>query len=189
MAKRTTKREGDVCDIKITLKGTKPPIWRRVRCRANTDLADLHDIIQRAMGWGNYHLWEFVIGGTSHPGPGLESASSRGRGLHTDLRAIADEGHKRFVYIYDMGDSWEHQVVIEKLLPAEEGVSYPVCVAGKRACPPEDCGGVWGYEELLEMIQDPDHPEHERMLEWVGGSLAPEAFNIEAVNRRLKAAC
>jgi hypothetical protein len=80
-------------------------------------------------------------------------------------------------YVYDFGDDWVHKVVVEKVLPADPRISYPVCVAGKRACPPEDCGGVWGYREFLAAISDPDHPEHEEMLEWVGGAFDPEEFD------------
>jgi Plasmid pRiA4b ORF-3-like protein len=92
----------------------------------------------------------------------------------------------KFHYTYDMGDGWEHEILVEKILPADPQVRYPICITGKRACPPEDCGGVWGYASLLETIQNPDHPEHEEMLEWVGGEFDAEAFDQDAVNQVLK---
>ena len=88
-------------------------------------------------------------------------------------------------YLYDFGDSWEHDIVVEKVGPPEPDTSYPLCLAGKRACPPEDSGGVWGYADLLEALADPASPEHDDMLDWLGGPIDPEAFELEAVNRRL----
>jgi Plasmid pRiA4b ORF-3-like protein len=102
------------------------------------------------------------------------------------LAEIASSPKTKFIYEYDFGDSWEHEVLIEKILPPETGVRYPNCLTGKHACPPEDCGGVWGYAGLLETIQDSHHPDHEEMLEWVGGSFDPEAFDLDTVNRELK---
>jgi hypothetical protein len=92
----------------------------------------------------------------------------------------------KFRYVYDFGDNWRHDIVVEKVLDPEEGVKYPVCIGGKRNCPPEDVGGPWGYDDFLEAIQDPQHPEHESMLEWVGGSFDPEEFSIDEVNNVLK---
>jgi Plasmid pRiA4b ORF-3-like protein len=92
----------------------------------------------------------------------------------------------KFLYTYDMGDSWEHEVLVEKVLPADSQVRYPVCLTGKRACPPENCGGVGGYALFLEAIQDPGHPDYEALLEWVGGEFDPEAFDVDAVNRMLR---
>jgi Plasmid pRiA4b ORF-3-like protein len=90
------------------------------------------------------------------------------------------------VYEYDFGDGWEHVVLLEKVLPPEQGVDYPRCTAGKRACPPEDVGGVWGYESFLETIRDPSHPEHDDMLEWAGGEFDPEQFDLNAANEALR---
>ena len=92
----------------------------------------------------------------------------------------------RFVYEYDFGDSWEHQIVVEKVLVPEAGVRYPVCLAGKRACPPEDVGGIWGYAEFLEAMRDPEHTEHETMLAWIGGAFDAQAFDLEGINQRLR---
>jgi hypothetical protein len=101
--------------------------------------------------------------------------------------STAFSGQKsRFVYEYDFGDSWEHGIVIEKILPPETGVKYPRCIAGKRACPPEDVGGVWGYAEFLEAIRDPAHEDHAASLEWVGEEFDPEAFLLEEINQELR---
>ena len=92
----------------------------------------------------------------------------------------------KFIYLYDFGDSWEHELLIEKVLEAEAGVDYPICTKAKRACPPEDCGGIWGYHDFVEAVQDPEHPEHEEMLEWVGGSFDPEEADPEEINEQLQ---
>jgi hypothetical protein len=102
------------------------------------------------------------------------------------LSQLVAQGIKKFLYVYDMGDSWEHIIQIEKTLPAEIGVKYPRCIDGKRACPPEDCGGPWGYCDLLEIIQDPNHPEYEERIEWIGGEADPEAFDLDEVNAELR---
>ena len=91
-----------------------------------------------------------------------------------------------FFYLYDFGDSWEHEVLVEKVLSAEAGVDYPICIKAKRACPPEDCGGSWGYQEFVEIIQDTEHPEHASMLEWVGGYFDPEDAEFDEINPCLK---
>jgi hypothetical protein len=103
------------------------------------------------------------------------------------LSHITDQGVKKLSYGYDMGDNWDHTIEIQKTLPAEAGARYPRCVDGKRACPPEDCGEPWGYADLLESIQNPKHEQHAELLEWVGGEFDPEAFDVDAVNKELKA--
>lgn len=104
----------------------------------------------------------------------------------TKLSKVVTREKSGFAYEYDFGDSWEHQILVEKILPPEPGGQYPVCLAGKRACPPEDCGGIWGYDELLETIRDPLHEEYESMMEWLGGSFDPEEFDDDLVNRLLR---
>ena len=102
------------------------------------------------------------------------------------LSQVVARGHKKFSYVYDFGDNWDHTILVEKVLPAEAGVRYPRCTAGKRACPPEDCGGAWGYVDFLDAIKNPKHEQHAGMLEWIGGEFDPEAFDIEAVNEGLR---
>jgi hypothetical protein len=178
-----------VYQLKITLRGVRPPVWRRFLVSDATTLHQLHWIIQTAMGWTNSHLHQFIFGGEYYSEPifeldgwGLEIKNEKG----VRLRALGLEPKRKFAYEYDFGDSWEHEISVEKALAPEAGARYPQCVAGKRACPPEDCGGVWGYAHFLEVINDPSDPEHEEMLEWAGGSFDPEAFSIEEVNEALR---
>lgn len=183
-----TKRtdESAVYQLKVTLKGSKPPIWRRIQVRGSTTLARLHRILQIVMGWEEAHLHQFIVDGIYYGEPDpdwdLDIKSERRVRLEQIVSAVKD----RFIYEYDFGDSWEHIIVVEKILPAEAGQRYPRCLTGRRACPPEDVGGVWGYLYFLEAISDAQHPEHEAMLEWVEDDFDPEAFDQEAVNRQLK---
>lgn len=192
----STKRKGSAKEptattiyrLKITLKNTKPPIWRRLLVSADSTLGELNCVFQAAMGWTNSHLHQFTIDGMRYSDPqfGLDDYGSPVVDeFSVTLRDAAPDVGKRFLFEYDFGDGWEHDVVVEKIVPAEPGQSYPFCVAGKRACPPEDCGGVWGYAELLEAIADPEHDQHEELLEWVGGEFDPEAFEVEELNRGL----
>ena len=190
MAKSRKAAEQLVYQIKVTLKGSKPPIWRRIQVTEGTTLGRLHGILQAVMGWWDYHLHGFTVAGReygiSDPEYDIfdEPVADEQRARLGQL--VSGEGF-RFTYVYDFGDTWEHEVLIEKTSHTESGVRYPVCVGGKRACPPEDCGGIWGYYELLEAIQDPDHPEHEELKEWLGDEFDPDDFDIDAVNRRCQA--
>lgn len=154
---------------------------------SNISLAKLHEIIQAAMGWYDCHLYEFEIHGQTYGQPlpdfdDLHIKSDRTLSLN---QFVTGEKFK-FPYLYDMGDSWDHQILVEKVLPIDPEVRYPICIKGKRACPPEDCGGVWGYADFLETIRDPQHSDHETMLEWIGGEFDSEAFDLEAANWRLQ---
>jgi hypothetical protein len=175
-----------IYQLKVTLKDSKPPIWRRVLVPGDTTLAKLHRILQVAMGWEDSHLHQFIVGGVYYgePDPGFGDAMKSERKVK--LNQIAPNEKDRFTYEYDFGDSWEHQIVVERILPPVPDVRLPACITGKRACPPEDCGGVWGYGSLLETIADPKHPEREEMIEWLGGEFDPEAFDLKAINERLK---
>jgi len=176
-----------IYQIKVTLKGSKPPIWRRIQVRSDITLSRLHMILQEAMGWWNAHLHLFAVGQTEYglPDPDFGFEGMRDERM-VKLNQIATGEGARFIYEYDFGDSWEHVLLVEKVLPPEEGVQYPICTKGRRACPPEDVGGIWGYEEFLEAIQDPDHPEHEEYLEWIGDEFDPEEFDLDAINERLR---
>ena len=175
-----------IYQIKVTLKDSKPPIWRRIQVPCNITLAELHHILQAVMGWWDYHLHQFIVGRTYYgvPSPDYDYMEMRDES-QVRLDQIADEGSK-FVYEYDFGDSWEHVLLVEKILSPEPGQQYPVCIKGKRARPPEDVGGVWGYSDFLEAIQNPDHPEHDEYLEWVGGEFDPEAFDLDEINAALR---
>ena len=186
----TTKGTTDtpIYQIKVTLEGSKPPIWRRLLVRSDITLADLHRILQAAFGWGDCHLHQFIVGETYFgvPDPDYDSYMKMHDERKVTLRQIAP-GEGKFRYEYDFGDSWLHQVLVEKLLPPEPSQDYPLCVKGRRACPPEDVGGIWGYYYFLEAIADPDHEEHDEYLEWIGGEFDPEAFDLEEINQALRA--
>ncbi len=173
-----------VYQLKITLAGIKPLIWRRVEID-DCSLLDLHEVIQVCMGWDSSHLWRFEVGGHQYGeemGGDLDFLPAH----RTKLSQLVHRGVKKFKYVYDFGDNWEHLIQIERVLEADPTVEYPRCVKGSRSGPPEDCGGPWGYADLLEAIQNPDHPEHEEMLEWVGGDFDPEAFDLDEVNEELE---
>ena len=175
-----------IYQIKVTLKEIRPPIWRRLEVLSDTTLEELHVILQVAMGWGNYHLHQFTIGGIEYGQPDPDYGSEVEDERKVKLNQVAPEENAKFIYEYDFGDSWQHTVLIEKILPVEKGKHYPICVKGKRACPPEDVGGPWGYTNFIEAVLKLGHPEHEDMLEWVGGEFDPDAFSIEEINENLK---
>ncbi len=182
------KASSRVYQFKVTLKGIRPPIWRRIQVPDNYTFWDLHVAIQDAMGWMDCHLHEFTVPDPRGGAPVRIGVPDPEYGFHAVLpeekQRISDwffvEG-KPAVYTYDFGDDWEHTVKLEKILPREEGEDYPRCVRGKRACPPEDCGGPWGYLQLLEVLADPGHEEYEEMLEWLGEDYEPEWFHPEEV--------
>jgi hypothetical protein len=175
-----------VYQLKVALKAIEPPIWRRIRVRGGILLPRLHTVIQRAMGWRDAHLHEFIIrdvryGEPEPDEPHYEVEPER----NFSLREVAPLAGLRFEYVYDLGDGWLHDVLVERIDEAPEPLLSPVCLAGERACPPEDCGGFPGYAELLEILRDPDHPEHEERLGWLGRRFDPEAFALAVVNRKL----
>jgi len=187
MSPRKAPSDDTIYQLKITLKDAKPPIWRRVQVSSNITLAKLHKVIQAAMGWYDCHLHEFEVDGQIYGQPmsdldDLDIKSDRTLRLN---QFVIGEKFK-FPYLYDMGDAWEHQILVERILPADPEARYPICIKGKRNCPPEDCGGVWGYGAFLEAIRDPQHPEHDLLLEWIGGDFDAEAFDLEATNSRLR---
>lgn len=186
MPKRKKSAFGHIYQMKVTLRGSKPPIWRRIEVSDTITLQGLHEIIQITMGWQGYHLHQFTVDGIEYGVPdgdfGLDDMLDESA---VTLQAIIDREPMSFYYLYDFGDGWEHEILVEKKLPAEAGISYPRCLKGKRACPPEDCGGIWGYTDLLEVLREPEHPEYEHMREWTGEDFDPDAFDLEAVNADL----
>lgn len=187
MAKTESKQE-HVYQIKITLKGSKPPIWRRFQVTGDTTLQKLHGIIQIVMGWENSHLHQFIIGGKEFGEPDSEF-DDFGPGTFNEkkfkLNNVVKKEKQRFEYQYDFGDDWRHDILIEKILPLDPSIKYPVVLDGKRACPPEDCGGVWGYEDILEIIGNPKHEQYEEIMDWLGGEFDPEEFQVDQVNKYL----
>lgn len=187
-ARRAPVGTGPSYQLKISLLEIEPEIWRRLLVRHGVRLDRLHQIFQVAMGWTNSHLHEFRVGDTRYgePDPEYDEGDVRDE-RSVGLFEVAPKVNDVFLYEYDFGDSWEHLVVIEKILtPEESSADLPVCLAGARACPPEDCGGVPGYERFLQAIGDATHEEHGEMLAWVGGRFDPEAFDLGKVNRQLR---
>jgi len=181
------KKSGEkrVYQLKVTLRDIRPPIWRRIQVTSDTNLQYFHEVLQTVMGWYGGHLHEFEVFGKAYGDPDVMEGEVLDEMSITLGQLITGEKGKLH-YVYDFGDSWEHEILVEKILPVEKGTHYPVCLAGKRACPPEDCGGVPGYEELLEILKDPSHPDHEEKFEWLPGDFDSEKFDLESVNGRLR---
>ncbi len=206
-----TDQPAQIYELKVMLRGSKPPIWRRVAVAADMRLSDLHQVIQVVMGWGNYHLHQFVVHNRQPKPTREESASLNWQERYERLIICRDrcwsdprmevEGTEderkmrlcelapavksKFIYEYDFGDGWEHDIEVVKIGPPAEGVKYPVCIEGKLACPPEDCGGIWGYYEMLEALKDPKHEQHKEFTEWIGGKFDPERFDLKKINTAL----
>ncbi len=188
--KRTKpNRPAPVYQIKVGLRGAKPPISRRLEVPADISLARLHIIIQVAFGWDDSHLHVFE---TPYGSFGTTDAQLGHRAeAPVTLEQVAPAVNSKIRYTYDFGDDWEHDILVEKVFDRNETTAYPRCTSGRRAAPPEDCGGIWGYAELVEILNDPDHPEHQDRLEWLGldnpAGFAPDRFDAQAVTRALSA--
>lgn len=185
IAARKSNAGKNPLSLKVTLRGTKPPVWRRLLIPGEMTLGDLHQAIQAAMGWHDSHLHAFDIAGREYGDP--DSVDDVADEERLTLNGVLNSGVTCFTYTYDFGDNWEHTVLIERTRRPLEAGSYPACIAGKRNCPPEDCGGPWGYQDLLAVLADPAHPDHPERVEWVGEDFDPEEFAIEVANARLAA--
>jgi hypothetical protein len=189
MPTKRVENPQEIYQIKVTLLGTSPPIWRRLLAPANLTLEQLHDVLQLAMGWQDCHMHDFRVGqkrfGKPDPNDRLMALTAVGNERTVRLFSVLGKVGAKAVYTYDFGDGWEHGIAVEKVLPPEAGHADPVCVDGKRHAPPEDCGGVPGFYNLLEAIGNPDHDQHEEMRDWLGDDFDPEAFSVDEVNRRL----
>ncbi len=191
---RNRTKSAEAYEIQMFLADSDPPIWRRLAVRSDITLARLHDVIQIVMGWEDYHLHQFILGddknptyyGRPDPGLGMDWGPQTLSDAKVQLRDVVQRRGFRFFYEYDFGDSWIHGLEIVEVKPLEKGARYPACLAGERAGPPEDCGGVWGYDNLLQAIADPKHEDHDDLLEWLGGEFDPEAFDLDKVNTALK---
>ena len=175
--------------LKVTLRDTKPPVWRRLVLPDSMTLGGLSEAIQAAMGWHGGHLHMFEIGETRYGNLSLGEDEEGGMADENriTLARVQKSGARRFHYIYDFGDNWEHMVEIEKPASVPEGMAPPACIAGRRACPPDDCGGPFGYHHLLEVLADPGHPEYSELRDWTDEKFDPEAFSLDATNRALAA--
>ncbi|RLG14923.1 MAG: plasmid pRiA4b ORF-3 family protein [Candidatus Nanohalarchaeota archaeon] len=188
----------NILQLKITLNDIKPAIWRRFLVEDSIDFNKLHESIQKVMGWANYHLYEFEVDKT-HIESDAKKFTIDSMWLHsrperrsspaskTKLSQLLKTEKQKFRYIYDFGDCWEHTIVVEKIMEKSNSQKCPVCISGKRACPPEDCGSIWGYGELMEIRKDKNHPEYkERIVEWLGEDYDPDMFDIREVNNALQ---
>ena len=181
----------NIIQVKISLRGTKPLIWRRILVEKTSTFEALHEVIQIAMGWTNSHLHEFTADGVRIGQPLDEFDMDYREKLINEatvtLESVLTDGTQTVDYTYDFGDSWEHTLVMEKWLPVDAAIQYPICTGGKLNCPPEDCGGIPGFYEMLRIVNDKGHFEQQEMLEWLSGVYDAKAFNLQEVNQQLTA--
>jgi hypothetical protein len=173
--------------LRVELQRVEPLIWRRILVPENISLPKLHSVLLGAMGWQGGHLHEYEIARLRYGVPDEDWPSSEPLNdeRRVRLKPMLEDGLRRFTYVYDLGDYWEHRITVEDLiLPAANAPSVR-CLAGENACPPEDVGGAGGYADFLDIIRDPNHEEHAGMLKWIGGSFDPAAFDVAEVNERL----
>jgi Plasmid pRiA4b ORF-3-like protein len=179
------KKNRAVYQFKVRLRNIQPPMWRRIQVWEDMTLAQLHRVLQMVMGWEDVHLHEFRIGRKTYSVPDPDDERKiidvKRTRIHDGIRQVGTE----FEYVYDLGDNWQHDLLLEAILQPAPGTLYPRCIAGERNCPPEDVGGSGGYEEYLEAMADPEHEEHEDMIQW-GGPFDPEAFSVEKINWQLE---
>ena len=175
--------------IKVTIAGSKPPIWRRLEVPSAISLVGLHEVLQTAFEWDGDHLWLFEAGTDTFGVGDLGTPCKDAR--RAALGQVAPRKGFTMSYVYDFGDDWRHNIQVEDIGAAEPGVTYPRCLTGRRTAPPEDCGGLWGYAELIEILADPAHPEHEDRLDWLGlepdsaDEFDPAEFNVAELNDML----
>jgi preprotein translocase subunit Sss1 len=179
-----------IYQIQVALKDFSPRIWRRILVPSDLLLSDFHLIIQTAMGWEDSHLHQFIKNETFY------TVRMKDDDFWDDMNNVDYKKMKisdllikekdKIDYEYDFGDGWMHDITLEKILAPDDKIKYPVCLAGKMNCPPEDCGGVWGYSAILKILKKPDHEEYENYIEWLGEKFDPEYFNIDKVNKLLR---
>jgi hypothetical protein len=173
-----------IARIRVTLRGTTPEIWRRLDVPLSTSLLSLHHIIQIAMGWKDTHGFRFEHGGRRYGVPDPNSATIEPQVIHAktvQLSTLLKRGHERFLYIYDFGDNWRHDILVEDCRDGEADINYPALVDGAGRCPPEDVGGTSGFEVFLEAMTEQDHPEHGRLKAWYGKPFNPNDINERKV--------
>jgi len=183
------KKYNHVYQFKITLSDIKPTIWRKIIVPETYTFWDLHVAIQDSMGWLDCHLHEFKIYNQSTgfkdsigiPDDEFDDNEIKA-GWECQIKSYFTPENSNAEYIYDFGDNWEHILTLEKVFTKKDNTNYPFCISGKRKCPPEDCGGSWGYMNFLDVIKDPKHEEHIETLEWIGGEFSPEEFNPNLIH-------
>lgn len=180
-----------IYQIQISLLGSKPKIWRRVLIQSDMLLSDFHKVIQTSMGWTNSHLHQFIKNETCYSEKMPDDITWEELGnVDYQKMKVSDlliNEEERILYEYDLGDGWKHDIILEKILPGEENeLGKPICLAGRMNCPPEDCGGIGGYSDMLGILKNHGHEEYESFIEWLGGKFDPEHFNLNKVNKLLK---
>jgi hypothetical protein len=180
-------RTDSIARIHIELNGIDPTIWRRVEVPLTTSLKGLHDVIQAVMPFDNYHLFRFDVGDRRYgiPDPEWDHVLETHDAKNIKLGALVERGVSAFSYTYDFGDDWRHSVAIENVTAADPTLDYPRFVDGSGRAPPEDVGGIPGFEEFLDAMTKPRHPEHQRLIEWYGGSFDPDDLNLPAISNRI----
>jgi hypothetical protein len=173
--------------LKVTLRGVTPPVWRRIVVDSQTKLSTLSDLLEAAMGWYGGHLHVFDVAGTTYgePNPSWDDVLDERK---VRLATVLPSVKSRMRWDYDFGDGWEHDVLVEAIGPPEPDATYPTCLAGRRACPLEDCGGPYGYQELLVALADPAHPDHSNLTEWAPSDFDPEEFDPDDATEAMKMA-
>jgi hypothetical protein len=176
----------DIAIIHVQLDDVAPPIWRRLAAPTTTTLKGLHDLLQAAMGWQDYHLWQFEVGSRRYgdPDPEFVTNPPTQRAAGVKLGTLIARGDLTFTYVYDFGDNWRHTVKIEGVEPSRLNTPYPCFVEGAHRCPPEDVGGTLGYEDLLEAVTTLRHPQRRTMLDWYGGPYNPKDINRQMIEHR-----
>jgi len=179
--------------LKVTLRHVKPPVWRRILVRSETRLSAVANLTILAMGWDGYHLHSFETPDRTRYGiPDRDDLPMFGFGRPTldeskhKLGDVLPAVGSKLRFDYDFGDGWEHDLVVEAIGRPESASTYPLCVAGKRACPPEDCGGPWGYQEMLEALADTKHERHAELVEWIGDEFDPAEFDADEVTELMQ---
>lgn len=183
--------ERTLLQLKITLRYIRPPIWRRFVVDSSITLQQLHDVIQTVMGWSDDHLHSFTIRGVEYSSPPMMAAGflmddmPEKESERVRLDSLKLRPKEKFGYLYDFGDNWEHIITVEKVYPDTHETATPYCMAGARNCPPEDCGSTYGYEEIVELLRNPEESDDDERLEWLG-DYDPEHFDVEEINAKLK---
>lgn len=180
------QEQNQIYQLRIDLKHIQPPIWRRVLVPASATLADLHDIIQAVMPWWDAHLHEFECNGVNYGIPHRQEAwYPIEDSAAVTLGEVLPRVNAQINYTYDFGDEWQHKIRLEKVLEPAPELTYPICIKGSRAAPPEDCGGPHGYTHMLQVLQDPKHPDYDMYSEWLEDEIDPEFFDLEEANEAL----
>lgn len=185
-----TKALRQTYQLRIDLEGAKPPIWRRLIVEDSIKLSTFHVAIQIAMGWTDSHMHQFIADNQFYGAPDPEFSFHEIRDeTKFRLKQVLKKENDVIIYEYDFGDGWTHKIKLEKIFPFDAKAQLPYCVKAKGACPPEDIGGIWGYYHFLDVMKDPEHPEHEDYKEWIDGDFDPNEYDLDETNELLLEHC